>query len=148
MARRRIRVRQAGGADMKLAEEEASNKMTTPKITPEYLTGLRKLSDAATPGPWKNNNRGIDAPVEYPEATYYDTLVRDILWKHDADFMAASRTAIPALLDHIEKLEAMMPHAPSTCVHYQPDSGNESCRMGGPCWTRHELCDNGKWQLK
>lgn len=79
--------------------------------TPEKRAELRRLADAATPGPW--------------EAESYDTDGwRGVIWGDtgaegaprlgadmplaDAKFCAAARTAVPALLDEVERLEAAL----------------------------------------
>lgn len=80
----------------------------TIKVTPEYLAELRRLADAATPGPWDSDYRlgDIAIPVYVGEDEWEAYRLGAFECTNDAKFATASRTAIPELLDHIEKLEA------------------------------------------
>jgi DNA repair ATPase RecN len=78
--------------------------MTT--LTPERIVELRKLCEAATPGPWK---------VFHLIKGAYEVCRRDdyarggICVPHrqdNAEFIAAAREALPAALDEIEQLRA------------------------------------------
>lgn len=89
---------------------------------------LRKLSDAATPGPWESEwdigegtlevlaGTARTGPDGDRPGTYNTTdlvLERDDVWEEDdgeqhaanAEFIADSREAIPALLDALDKAE-------------------------------------------
>ena len=67
---------------------------------------LRALCEAATPGPWRDG-AGFVAPVRDGSGTF-DSLCechgRNI--RSNAVFVAASRTAIPALLDALDAADA------------------------------------------
>lgn len=63
-------------------------------------------------------------------------------------FLYQCSAAIPALLDYIEKLEAMMPHVPETCAHYHEASYSCSVSPGHCLIGVTHRCANGKWQLK
>lgn len=77
----------------------------------EDLKRLRELAEAATPGPWTAGRSahhlgwnlyrdgGID--VSEPSAGFDES---------DADFIAASREAVPALLDEVERLRGVPPN--------------------------------------
>lgn len=92
-------------------------------MTPERLAELRRLADAATPGPWaweatsqQDNSWCVgttDPPHEGEVVTDDDTVVVDWVAESgnaerlaDAAFLAASRTAVPDLLDEVERLRA------------------------------------------
>lgn len=81
--------------------------ITKSMITPEYLAELRKLTDAATPGPWDAEYRSGDiaVPAQVSEDEWEAFRLATFTCDGDAKFAAATRTAIPALLDHIEKLD-------------------------------------------
>ena len=80
----------------------------------ERLAELRALADAATPGPWNHDSlwlpNSILGPVHQPDDS--DTTEEVLLFAdpdfghkpQDLAFIAASRTAIPELLDEIERL--------------------------------------------
>lgn len=78
-------------------------------IAPEEL---RKLCEAATPGPWHANENSVPIPdvrLEYgwnEEFQFYDGYVGKINERADGEFIAAARTAVPQLLDTIERLKA------------------------------------------
>jgi hypothetical protein len=69
---------------------------------------LRKLAEAATPGPWRYNPDGAgvegDGWVRATPPDYHEIdVVTDTYWrKEDAAFIAAAREAIPALLDALD----------------------------------------------
>lgn len=70
---------------------------------------LRKLTDAATEGPWEVPH-SCDASVDYVTAPADDNLcgpVCDVRSPvRNAEFIAAARTAVPALLDALDQAEA------------------------------------------
>jgi hypothetical protein len=70
------------------------------EVTQEQIDELRRIADAATPGPWSTTWAGdtLSGPADarnlphgYPE---------------DAAFIAAARTALPESLEEIERLRA------------------------------------------
>jgi hypothetical protein len=90
-------------------------------VTPAERAQLRKLADAATPGPWRPGQYD-DHKGEWHDSTWFD--VRHITADDrtvivgqsdaadnlptkvaDAAFIASARTAVPALLDAVERLE-------------------------------------------
>lgn len=79
-------------------------------MTQAELDALRQLADAATPGPWTASPRSTDGRVdgllgaeinelEQPERGQFTSLA-------DAAFIAASREAVPALLDALAAANA------------------------------------------
>ena len=96
--------------------------MTDPR---ETLARIRKRADAATPGPWEvepftwrpghplpeSEWLGVEAtgPVKGGVALI---LLNDDEDDHDAEFIAAARTDVPALLDALEKVLEL--HQPVT----------------------------------
>lgn len=65
---------------------------------------LRKLADAATEGPWVQNGRnGIHTPIGSCVALTHRH--DDDERKADAEFIAAAREAVPALLDALAAAE-------------------------------------------
>lgn len=87
--------------------------MTDPR---ETLARIRKQADNATEGPWEAFGTVIDAitgpgdcrgcsgilsPAHEP-ACYYSEIAG--AGERDAEFIAASRTTVPALLDALEKV--------------------------------------------
>lgn len=91
-------------------------------MTPAELAELRRIEQAATPGPWGVEYDGPDGAcvrTEQPE-TDMPHLSKE---KHvacycfngqlenpeaDATFIAAARNALPALLDEVERLQAIV----------------------------------------
>ena len=71
---------------------------------------LRALVAAATPGDWNADHlepSGLLTMVSSPSTWVADTdVTADRLGEANAAFIAASRSAIPALLDRVEQLEA------------------------------------------
>ena len=79
---------------------------------------LRKLCEAATPGPWetydeRNRTWWVDSsntPESRTTGAVAETGEHE-LGPEDAAFIAASRTALPACLDEIERLRAALREA-------------------------------------
>lgn len=72
----------------------------------EELKRLRALADAATPGPWVFKASGDSLRFSMrrpPGGTIAVALTAE---PEDVDFIAAARTALPALLDEVERLRA------------------------------------------
>lgn len=83
-------------------------------MTPDEIAALRALVDAATPGPWttKGPGRGwgdhvaVLSPDDDGPAVALAWASRE--WKRDAAFIAASRAAVPTLLDEVERLRGAL----------------------------------------
>ena len=84
-------------------------------MTPERLAELGRLCAAATPGPWIAENAevlfdGSPGNAWGVESSGVEQCIRktvvehDFVQKCDAKFIAAARTALPALLDEIARL--------------------------------------------
>lgn len=90
-------------------------------MTRPDLDALSALADAATPGPWENYgyedrpNWIIGHSPDGPEGGYYgkvdvlciqdENLDGSYMNDADAEFIAASRTAVPALIAYARELE-------------------------------------------
>lgn len=96
-------------------------------MSPAEIAALRKLADAATPGPWAvEDERGEvvtrhwqgETPVVCgpPRARGWD------LDPEDAAFIAAARTAVPALLDEVERLRTALRCLHATVRGYECES--------------------------
>ncbi len=104
-------------------------------------TRLRELADRATPGPWMNGGVRDKFRLRYSEHTFAVHIVGPdadavaaVFFEektgrgfNDAQFIAASRAAVPDLLDEIDRLEAEIEqhHAKSTCCcgNYMTEHG-------------------------
>lgn len=89
------------------------------------ITELRKLADAATPGPWSNDTHlglksegiiegpgGGAVAMAFPFANV-NTVARNggrLFNFADADFIVAARNALPALLDELDRLREEREH--------------------------------------
>ena len=82
--------------------------MTTHPIDTE---ALRRLADAATAGPWENARNGVqqslDAATKAGDYRYEGVGIvpEEYVRQDDAEFIAAARTAVPALLDALAAAE-------------------------------------------
>lgn len=74
------------------------------KVPPEQREELRRLNEAATPGPWGHNAHGTVARIERHMDDWSDS-VACRCESQDADLIAAMRNALPALLDVIEEAD-------------------------------------------
>ena len=111
--------------------------MTTQQIN---RARLRALAENATPGPWVPHARYVWTPE-------LGGIIQN--WSDDAngaadmDFIAYTRTAVPALLDMLEKAEARIQavrelHQP--CNHDAPCRGDcAECGQHMPCDTIRTL---------
>lgn len=97
--------------------------MTENPITAEELAELRRLHEAATPGPWTSRKAYMDTDgaFDYGIVGHVDGELRVIAEtfgrvavskfppaKESAEFIAAARNALPRLLDEIERLRAVI----------------------------------------
>ena len=120
--------------------------MTDPR---ETLARIRRRADAATEGPWQKNQyepypghdhgdvsicgRQGNVTVAY---WYYD----DKYETADAEFIAHARTAVPALLDALEKVFRLHPRV--VVLHADPEFGRmEDDAICGACIVNHEPAD-------
>lgn len=71
------------------------------RLNKEQLEEIRQRAEAATEGPWKV---GVANTVVLADADFVEVAYAPLEYK-DADFIANARQDIPALLDHIAKLQ-------------------------------------------
>lgn len=103
--------------------------MTATPITPERLSEIAELCEAATPGPWiveRENAGWISVFREHGTMVFRGG--RDLEFASDAAFIAASRTAIPELIAEIALLHGVI------------NSGNEAFGVARSEWKR-QLAD-------
>lgn len=76
-------------------------------ITPEQMGEWKRLCEAATPGPWEAKDYGSEAELVCGRGGLYAYWIDPMgdFRAEDARFIAASRTALPALLAEVERLE-------------------------------------------
>lgn len=74
-------------------------------MTPEELSQLRELCEKATAGPWETSpiKRPYWTSICLPNHPVIPGLVIADARPKEADFIAASRTALPQLLDEVER---------------------------------------------
>ena len=88
-------------------------------MTPDRIKGLRRLCDAATPGPWDNEKcEWVYAKV--PRGRPNGEMIAQALGGpsgknltreqciQNAAFIAAARTAMPELLDEVSRLRGLL----------------------------------------
>lgn len=80
----------------------------------ETLAHIRALTDAASPGPWFDEERNLDEPWDLTTVYYSfhngETPDRDLVAEaayDNAEFIAAARTTVPALVDALEAVLAI-----------------------------------------
>ena len=76
------------------------NSTNQTMLTPEQLQSIRERAEKATPGPWLNND------ISYYVLSNWHVVTK-VEHYNDVPFIARARQDIPALLAHIEQLEAM-----------------------------------------
>lgn len=81
---------------------------------PLDLAALRGLCEQATPGPWREGSVEKEAVFCEHGCSFGPGIERNLLrlnkhFPHEADaaFIAAARTALPALLDEVERLREL-----------------------------------------
>ena len=107
----------------------------------ETLARIRAQADAATPGPWMTYtvtpNMGseiLTAPGE--GEAYGDYVVPEYIDMDNAEFIAAARTTVPALLDLAEAvLERHVKAQPITAAYGTREGGDycAACADDWPC---------------
>ena len=86
---------------------------------------LRKLAGRATPGPWENTRNGvqqtIDAATKVGDYKYEGVGIvpEEYVRQEDAEFIAAARTAVPALLDALASAEDRATQAKARIRHLE-----------------------------
>ena len=107
--------------------------MTDPR---EILARIRAQADAATEGPWELLGDG-----EYVSGPGILVAPDDGgVTSADAEFIAAARTTVPALLDALEKVLALHPRV--VVMAADPEFGQmEDDAICGACIVNHEAAD-------
>ena len=107
--------------------------MTDPR---EALARIRAQADAATEGPWELLGDG-----EYVSGPGILVAPDDGgVTSADAEFIAAARTTVPALLDALEKVLALHPRV--VVMAADPEFGQmEDDAICGACIVDHEAAD-------
>ena len=107
--------------------------MTDPRGT---LARIRAQADAATEGPWELLGDG-----EYVSGPGILVAPDDGgVTSADAEFIAAARTTVPALLDALEKVLALHPRV--VVMAADPEFGQmEDDAICGACIVNHEAAD-------
>lgn len=83
----------------------------------EQLTAIRARCEAATPGPWRENEFTGSEDIHQvvpsnPSVLFEHGAICDIIpSKADTRFIAHAREDVPALLDEVERLNAIIAHA-------------------------------------
>lgn len=103
-------------------------------ITEEQLREWRELAEKATPGRWQwwtsNSWRrlkselgtGTTRNVLEPYTVWHDKHPDCLVHDDDMDFIAASRTAVPALCEEVERLREALSLA-ETIIRQLPENG-------------------------
>lgn len=94
---------------------------------------LRKLADAAARGPWEvDDGGGYDFSVtQGPDGDY---IACDVT-PRDAEFIAAARTAVPALLDQLDQAEAELDSWMARAYEAEKRAWQAETRLAG--WMEH-----------
>ena len=77
-------------------------------MTQQELAALKALAEAATPGPWEEVAESGEwwiTSASDETASLYVIPDTGLMNQADVDFIAASRTAVPALLAEVERLQ-------------------------------------------
>ena len=91
----------------------------------ETLNRIRKQADNATKGPWVCTLNGDESEVTYANAPItWDDHGGEVFTEGDAEFIAATRTTVPALLDALEKVLEL--HSPRDDA-WSPDITCSGC---------------------
>lgn len=105
----------------------------------ETLNRIRKQADAATEGSWMGvcDSDGYLGRVIGPDGF---GIAEDFRDDADAEFTAAARTTVPALLDALEKVLELHPRV--VVLHADPEFGRmEDDAICGACIVNHEAAD-------
>ena len=125
--------------------------MTDPR---ETLARIRRRADAATEGPWEvKPYKGLAEDGDYVDSivgSSQESIVYQLgcgccdigleVAHPDAEFIAAARTDVPALLDALEKVLRLHPRV--VVLHADPEFGRmEDDAICGACIVNHEAAD-------
>ena len=107
----------------------------------ETLNRIRKQADNATKGPWVCTLNGDESEVTYANAPItWDDHGGEVFTEGDAEFIAASRTTVPALVDALEKVLELHPRV--VVMAADPEFGQmEDDAICGACIVDYEAAD-------
>ena len=108
----------------------------------ETLARIRKQADNATEGPWQTDTSAHVLTVD--NTPNFVALCADPDYSDagvpDAEFIAAARTTVPALLDALEKVLELHPRV--VVIAADPEFGQmEDDAICGACIVNHEAAD-------
>lgn len=115
-------------------------------MTDQELQAIEERANAATPGPWKANESHYDFAVFAPHPSESgNTLIAQIDGgistdsERDADFIAAAREDVPALIAEVRDLRAKLDAVPVMAIlQLTKDATNDA-------WSRKTLQTVRKW---
>lgn len=116
-------------------------------MTKEERKQSRAICDAATSGPWKIDKKGRyeDHDECYVQLADDDMAINDFIVEgcryENADFIAHARTALPAALDALDKMDAQIALALKSC----PNCGNDGYITPRPCQCEME---SDRWKAR
>ena len=104
----------------------------------ETLNRIRKQADNATKGPWVCTLNGDESEVTYANAPItWDDHGGEVFTEGDAEFIAAARTTVPALVDALEKVLELHPR--EVVMHADPEFGQmEDDAICSACIVNHD----------
>ena len=105
------------------------------------LNEIEARANAATEGPWVCVLNGDESEVTYANAPItWDDHGGEVFTEGDAEFIAAARTTVPALLDALEKVLELHPRV--VVMAADPEFGQmEDDAICGACIVNHEAAD-------
>lgn len=110
------------------------------------LGAIKARAEAATKGPWEDFTPHSDAErfsASVGMASLMDDIALNVLSNRDAEFIAAARTDIPALIAEVERLRGIVDrvrevHAPIDALNTRYNQVQKVCTGCGT--------DDGNWQ--
>ena len=101
----------------------------------ETLNRIRKQADNATKGPWVCTLNGDESEVTYANAPItWDDHGGEVFTEGDAEFIAASRTTVPALLDLADAVLERHVKAQPIPAAYGTREGGDYCAACADDW--------------
>lgn len=104
-------------------------------MTPARIAELRALADAATPGPWDGTDYSVsgqtDGRSQFVAAVSCEVYDSNPRYAQDSAFIASARTAVPELLDEVERLRDALEEISASagrCDAYAEGPNDNECR--------------------
>jgi hypothetical protein len=96
-------------------------------MTREEFEAIKRRADAATPGPWRNGvNIGGFSDEEHdvfgPKPTHGKAFICNYALKPDAEFIAAARSDVPALVAEVERCQKEVQELSDICKEHAAKS--------------------------